>query len=38
MIVANWLLSGWIDAAAIVGWMALVTAIGVRMWRRSGDE
>jgi hypothetical protein len=38
MVLANWLLSGWIDAAVIVGWMALVVGVGVRAWRRSGDE
>jgi hypothetical protein len=30
---ATWLTSGWIDAAMIVGWMALVVVVGVRVWR-----
>jgi hypothetical protein len=34
---ASWLTSGWIDVAMILGWMALVTAIGVIVWRR-GDR
>ena len=30
---AYWLLSGWIDVAMIAGWMLLVIAIGLRVWR-----
>jgi hypothetical protein len=37
VIFAYWLLSGWIDVAMIGGWMALVIAVGVMVWRR-GDE
>jgi hypothetical protein len=36
-VLATWLLSGWIDVAMVAGWMALVVAIGVRAWKRSGD-
>lgn len=35
MIAATWLNSGWVDAALIAGWMLLVVAIGVRVWRSS---
>jgi len=35
---ATWLTSGWIDVAMVTGWMALVVAIGVRAWKRSGDD
>ena len=35
MIAATWLNSGWVDAALIAGWMLLVVAIGVRVWRGS---
>jgi MYXO-CTERM domain-containing protein len=34
---AYWLLSGWIDVAMIVGWMALVIAVGLLAWRRSSE-
>ena len=36
--VATWLTSGWIDAAMILGWMVLVTAIGLRVWRSGGGR
>ena len=38
MTVATWLTSGWIDVAMIGGWMALVIAIGMKVWRSTGDE
>ncbi len=37
VIVATWLMSGWIDVAMVAGWMAFVMAIARRVWR-SGDE
>jgi hypothetical protein len=30
---AYWLLSGWIDAAMIGGWMVLVVLVGLKVWR-----
>jgi hypothetical protein len=30
---ATWLTSGWIDVVVIVGWMALVVLVGIRVWR-----
>ena len=35
---ATWLTSGWIDVALVTGWMGLVTAIGIRAWKRSEDD
>ncbi len=35
---ANWLLSGWIDVALVVGWLALVGAITAHVWRRGPAE
>ncbi len=34
---ATWLTSGWIDAALVGGWMALVVLVGRRVWRSGGD-
>lgn len=38
VVAASWLTSGWIDVAMIVGWMALVIAIGLVVWVRGGSE
>jgi hypothetical protein len=33
----SWLLSGWIDVALVVGWMAFVVVVGVLAWKRADD-
>ena len=38
VIAASWLTSGWIDFAMIVGWMAFVVFVGVRVWRAGGES
>jgi hypothetical protein len=35
--VATWLTSGWIDVAMILGWWALVVAVGLRVWRAQDE-
>ena len=37
VIAASWLNSGWIDVGMIVGWMAFVVLVGVRVWRAGGE-
>jgi hypothetical protein len=37
-VLATWLTSGWIDVAMVTGWMALVVAVGVTAWKRSGGD
>lgn len=38
MSVGDWLRSGWLDLALTAAWFVLVSAIGVRVWRRGSGE